>query len=107
MDARNQYVGTDIKWIIAQSINGGEWIIKTLGSSDAGPDFINSETEAYTRAIDECPAYIRDDSEFAIFRNRLNWFTHKPRRLIDFRDKSNAKICGLSGLINSLSSDWF
>jgi len=42
-----------------------------------------------------------------VFRKRDGWQEHRPRYLIDRRDKSNWAICGLGGLVNSLDSSWF
>jgi len=105
-DTRNQYINTDIKWIIAQSINNSEWEIKYLGSGSSVPNLMTNDGYIHP-IIDNSPAYERDNSEFAVFRNLPNWFENKPRRLIDFRDKSNRSIGYNFAFINELDSSWF
>jgi len=105
-DTRNQYNNTDIKWIIAQSTNNNEWEIKYLGSGQTAPNLMTDDGYIHP-IIDNSPAYERDASEFAIFRNTQNWWTKKPRRLVDFRDKSNHPIGANFSFINELDSSWF
>lgn len=105
-DTRNQYIGTDIKWIVAQRINGGEWAIKYLGSGEFAPNLMTDDGYIHP-IIDNSPAYERDDSEFAVFRNTQNWWGKNPNRLVDFRDKRNHPIGANFSFINELDSSWF
>jgi hypothetical protein len=89
------------KWIHAQRINGGEWKLRFYSFREECPDLDNS------RMMDETQIGEMKQSEFAIFRYCENWQDHRPRRLLDLRDKSGAPIRGLGGLINALESDWF
>lgn len=91
----------EIKWIFAQRVNGGEWEVRGLTCRE------NSGTIEDSRMFDETPIGEMKQSEFAIFRNRENWIDFRPRRYLDLRDKSNAPIIGLGGLINSFESDYF
>jgi hypothetical protein len=104
-NTRNQYVGTEIKWIVAIKTNGGDWEIKYLGSGER-PALLSDDGYIHP-IIDNCPAYIRDNSEFAVFRNRKNWWEKKPYLLSDWRDKKDWLICADFGFINELGSDWF
>jgi len=105
-DNRNQYINTEIKWIIAQRINSGEWEIKYLGSGAIVPSLENEDGYIHP-VIDNCPEYIRSKSEFAVFRNRENWWEKKPYRLNDFRNRSNSPIGANFGFIDELDSSWF
>lgn len=87
------------KWIHAQRINGGEWKIRFYS--------FKQECPSLDHMLDETQIGEMRQSEFAIFRYGENWQDRKPRRFLDLRDKSNAPICGLGGLINAFESDWF
>ena len=100
-DSRNNYVGTEIHWISAQRIDGGEWKIRFLSSAEYRPSLDDS------KMFDETPMGVMNRSEFGIFRNRRNWFEMHPLRYLDLRDKTNAPICSFGGLINSREADWF
>lgn len=89
------------KWIYAQRINGGEWKLRFLSFKEECPNLDDS------RMLDETQIGEMRQSEFAIFRYCENWQDRRPRRLLDLRDKSNAPIVGLGGLINAFESDWF
>ena len=102
-DMRNKYNGTDVKWIHAQRINGGEWAIRFLSLMDSCPDINNS------RMLDETAIGEMNQSEFAIFRNRVDWWAKKPYQLIDLRDKSNQPIPASMGmwLVNQADAGYF
>ena len=89
------------KWIHAQRVNGGEWKIRFYSFKHECPNLDDSPM------LDQTQIGEMKQSEFAIFRYCENWQDRKPRRLLDLRDKSNAPIIGLGGLLNAFESDWF
>ena len=89
------------KWIHAQRVNGKEWKIRFLSFRNECPDLDESPM------LDQTQIGEMKQSEFAIFKYTENWQDCRPFRLLDLRDKSDAPICGLGNLINSLNSDWF
>ena len=89
-DNRNKFINTEIKWIIAQSVDGGEWEIKNIATG-CMPKLLRDDGYIHP-VIDLCPAWERDISQFAVFRNVERWWTKKPNILTDWRDKSNKPI---------------
>ena len=105
-DNKNKYANdNEVKWLVAQRINGAEWEIKYLGFGDI-PN-LEDEDGYIHPIIDNSPAYIRDISEFAVFKNRQDWWTKKPYRLLDLRDKSNWTIKANFSFINELDAGYF
>ena len=79
-------------WIIAVDIDG-EW------QEHATSDSLEEAVETAQR--------IEEHDLVGVFRERDGWQDYKPSYLIDRRDKSQAPIQGLGGLIDSLDSSWF
>ena len=81
-------------WIVAIDVDG-EWQEHATGSA------LDEAIETAKRAETEGHLLV------GVFRNREGWQDRKPCHLIDRRDKSQAPIQGLGGLIDSLDSSWF
>ena len=98
MDKRNQYLNTEIRWIIAQRIKGQEWEIKRLGSGELMPTL--------DKVLDVTPQYIIAESEFGVFKNRENWWEYLPR--LYYRGYNDAPIrASVGAFVNARESDWF
>jgi len=87
----------DTKWIVGFVANENTRWMPYFGADD-----LQDAKKAFEMAVE-----IGDYLKVGIFRNKPPWRERKPRYLHDNTDKSNAKIRGLEGLINSLPSDYF
>ena len=99
-DCRNRYAGTEIKWIIAQRIDGGVWKIRYMGNGKRGI------VPSLEHVLDETQQGMIHISEFGVFKNRQNWWEYTPRKYYRGHKVSTHFCLSLGGLINSLDSSW-
>jgi hypothetical protein len=105
-DKRNRFSNDkEVKWVIAQRVSGGEWRVLFLSFSETCPSLEDGNKPYF----DSVPQGEFNNSEFAVFKNRLDWWTKKPYRLVDYRDRSNQPIPLTVGmwLVNQADSGYF
>jgi len=88
-----------------------KWLVAVSMEIDARDPFMSVESYHATRDAAILRAHYLDwrcgYSYIAVYTHSGHSNYRRPRYTIDRRDKSSWPICGLGGLINSLSADWF
>jgi len=96
----NKYANdNNVKWIVAKRHYDGEWVIRYVSILDESPTLEN--------ILDETPLGEMKVSEFAVFKNRPNWWMNKRRRYYRGCDVPVYFNAALGSLINARESDWF
>lgn len=100
MDERNKYVDDKaVKWIVAQRKLNGKWQIRFISLLERNPTL--------DRVLDETQIHDMKVSEFAVFKNRMDWWTYSPRRHYRGCDVPVSFKSVVGTLINMLPSNYF